>query len=223
MKSRNTTWMLGLTLALLASVAVAESTKNVFFSDDGERFDLADLYDGETRYFGSGEHEIQATREGDNITITFGEGERTHEMTCSADADGCAILTIGDEGKVMILKTSSGTGRIENLMLRTFDAGENRMFFGPSGPHGADVMVQIDGDGPLHWVSEDGSDAIVEMEFFGGNRLRCPEGDTTMRLDDAEDSGPYYCPQHNLELEKVEPLHRRSHERMVIVVDEDDR
>ena len=85
------------------------------------------------------------------------------------------------------------------------------------------LCPQVDGDEPFHWVSEDGSDAIAEMEFFGGNRLRCPEGDTTMRLDDEEDAGPYYCPRHNLELEKVERPHVRSHEGMVIVVDEDDR
>jgi len=42
--------------------------------------------------------------------------------------------------------------------------------------------------------------------------LRCPEGDTTMRLDKDEVVGNYFCPQHNVELEKVEahlPLVRK--------------
>ena len=44
------------------------------------------------------------------------------------------------------------------------------------------------------------------MLHFGpsGATLRCPEGDTTMRVSEEDlKDGPFYCPQHDIELEKA--------------------
>lgn len=72
------------------------------------------------------------------------------------------------------------------------------------------VSLDADAHGHAHvtWVDADGDEGFVTVrkivELSPGSdvlRLECPEGDTTMRLG-KDDTGPYFCPKHGLELEK---------------------
>ncbi len=57
--------------------------------------------------------------------------------------------------------------------------------------------------GDFEWVS---ADPEANVLHFGpsGATLRCPEGDTTMRLEEDESAEGYYCPRHNVLMEKVD-------------------
>jgi hypothetical protein len=70
--------------------------------------------------------------------------------------------------------------------------------------------VVIHGDAPgMTWVTEDGTGAaagagvhVVRIGHDGGTILQCPEGDATLTLKKGEEnSGPYFCPKHNLKME----------------------
>jgi hypothetical protein len=63
----------------------------------------------------------------------------------------------------------------------------------------------------MSWVTEDQTAVasgagvhLVRIGEDGGKMLRCPEGDATLTLKKGEeDSGPYFCPKHNLKMEPV--------------------
>lgn len=52
-------------------------------------------------------------------------------------------------------------------------------------------------------VAGDDASGIVSVEDGNSIALRCPEGDTTMRVPEEEGDRAYTCPRHNVPLEKV--------------------
>lgn len=54
-----------------------------------------------------------------------------------------------------------------------------------------------------YFVGGDGEEIDIEA-FHEGIIMRCPEGDTTMMIDEAEKDEVFLCPKHNVPLEKVE-------------------
>ena len=112
--------------------------------------------------------------------------------------------------------------------------GDHDFFFSDEDSEQVNVMVSTHGESHT-WVSRDDGDVRVFVTRDGegdshvrrillrsdANTLRCPEGDTTMHLQEGdEDEGPFYCPKHDIKLEKVDP---RKHSRRIHVhADEDD-
>ena len=211
-------WVLGAALALLMVAPafpcdlhrMGAGGENCFFSD-GEPFDLSELADGETRYFGPPEREVAVARKGDEVVMTLsGEDGETHEIKCNVVEDGCFILTGGedDDASIMIMNTrgSHGHGKgnfvflddesladSKQVLIQALSAVDNEFVFGDHG---------------MQWVSDD-EDAGGHRKLFGmlaepGTMVRCPEGDTTMRLEEDESAEGYYCPRHNVLMEKVD-------------------
>jgi hypothetical protein len=187
---------------------------------DGETINLADLADGETRTFGDGEHQIVATRYGDEVTIEIGDTEVVKTLTCSPD-DECVII-LSDEGEAMklMVKTIDGDAdghhlakEVMVMALGDAEGHEEMNIFVTADGEGewiskgdgeANVFIATAGDGH-HWISKDGEHHGMVRIHSDGVVLRCPEGDTTMHLKKGEeDEGPYYCPRHDVELKKVE-------------------
>lgn len=242
---RKTAWILGaLLVAVFLAVSPAAShgggnhARHMII--DGEKIDLSDLADGETRTFGQGEHQITAVREGDLITIAVGDTEMVSDFTCHAAKDNCFVILSGDDDavKLMVTRGGEGTGHMEKQVMvmafgdREHDADHEFVFSDEDGEQ-VNVMVSTHGEGH-HWVSRDDGDVrvFVTRDGEGDSKvrrivlhadtttLRCPEGDTTMRLQEGdEDEGPFYCPKHDIKLEKVDP---RKHIRQIHVhADED--
>jgi hypothetical protein len=91
-------------LLVLATAGSSLADGNVFFSDDeSETFDLADLYDGETRTFGEGEDQITAVREGDVVRLTGLRENRVPEITCNVVTDSCKVISVNGGTETMIL------------------------------------------------------------------------------------------------------------------------
>ncbi len=211
-------WILGAALALLMVAPafpcdlhrMGAGGENCFFSD-GEPFDLSELADGETCYFGPREREVAVARIGDEVVMTLpGDDGETHEIRCNVVEDGCFLLTGGedDDASIMIMNTrgSHGHGKgnfvffddeslsdSKRVLIQALSAVDNEFVFGDHG---------------LQWVSDD-EDAGEHRKLFRmlaepGTMVRCPEGDTTMRLEEDESAEGYYCPRHNVLMEKVD-------------------
>lgn len=76
------------------------------------------------------------------------------------------------------------------------------------GEHGGEVVVIGEGG---NWV---GDHAMGNMIFISKDdkvTLRCPEGDTTMRVEKTEADDVFLCPKHSVPLEKAKP-NQRVHE-----------
>ncbi len=211
-------WIFGAALVLLIAAPafpcdlhrMGAGGENCFFSD-GERFDLSELADGETRYFGPPEREVAVARTGDEVVMTLsGDDGETHEIKCNVVEDGCFILTKGEDeyASIMIMNTRGphghGKGNFaffddeilsdsKRVLIQTLGAVDNEFAFGGHG---------------MQWVSDD-DDAGVPQHLFRmlaepGTMVRCPEGDTTMRLEEDESAEGYHCPRHNVLMEKVD-------------------
>jgi hypothetical protein len=185
--------------------------------DDAGVIDLSDLRDGETRTFGSGEHAIDVTREGDVIRITLprGDGDDAKVIDCKlGGSGGCyAFSTDHTVGVKMIVVDGDDDGAIKRK-IEVIKIGED----GGNVFHHRDANVlawSTAGDGDLDVLA-----AAHVLHLGDGKRvLRCPEGDTTMRLE-KDDDRTFYCPQHNVELDEVEI--ERIMKRIVIDTDEDE-
>jgi hypothetical protein len=184
--------------------------ENCFFSD-GESFDLSELADGETRYFGPREREVAVTRTGDEVVMTLsGDDGETHEIKCNVVEDGCFIFT-GDENEdasIRIMRTRGphGHGREDFLFVGDESLSDGRRVL-------IEALSAVDnkfvfGDQRMQWVSDDedagGHQQLFRMLAEPGTLVRCPEGDTTMRLEEDESAEGYYCPRHNVMMETVE-------------------
>jgi len=85
----------------------------IFIDDGGDSYDLAELEDGETRVFGSGDKQITASRDGDIIAIASPEGGdgRAIRVECEVGRDSCKVTTFGENDEkvaLMIKKSHSG-------------------------------------------------------------------------------------------------------------------
>jgi len=187
--------------------ALAGTPVMMIEDDGGQRFDLADLGDGETRTFGQGDKQLTATRSGDEVVLSRpARGDEAElRVTCRLSSDQCAVVTFDDEPqKVMLIVQKSR----ECLGDDAECEGDVDVLSGVGGP-GAHVIV--------HKVECEGADCREVEEELGGTvkimraggesssrvSLRCPKGDTTMRVERAEADKTYLCPKHSLPLEKA--------------------
>jgi len=208
----------GLLLSVMLGVMPADI--QILGDGDVEKFDLSELGDGETRTFGEGDHTITATREGDEISIKIaGKDGDMRTITCTANAGECMAITSGDgDGPQMFMLRNTvggddGDHRVEVVKIVSDHAALES--------HGVvDVWV---GDHPGAELDEDvivmsGGPRVLAFVGEGGHRLRCPEGDATLTLEEDDDT-TYYCPKHNIEMEKADIP---TMERRVLVIKEKD-
>ena len=216
----------GLASAMLAMVLGVASPGVVGIADhEGvEVMDLSELADGETRTFGSGEHTITATRKGEVISISIpgGDGDLAKTVDCKVGGSGgCFAFSTDDTAGVkMIVVDGDGDNSIRRkIEVIKIGEGDSGVF----AHHDANVFAWSGvGEGAVD------VEALIERHAghpmvlrLGGDKrvMKCPEGDTTMRLD-KDDDRMFYCPQHNVELEEVEIDHLMR--RIVIETDGDD-
>ncbi|MFN7974955.1 MAG: hypothetical protein U0166_21820 [Acidobacteriota bacterium] len=192
MKSTLTSLILAGVLSLLGVTVTA--------SGDGI-IDLKKLADGETKTYGDGDHKITATRHGDKIDITLPEKDgKEHKMTVDVKDGDAMVMTLedGKDGdaqvhKVIVKKTGKGTEDVDVL--------SSGVLVGD----GALVVKTGDGDDERVVVKKIVGDASLDLgDLDDMTILRCPEGDTTMRVDKGDENALFTCPKHGKALEKVE-------------------
>ncbi len=227
------TFLWGLAVAALLSIpfagaALAERAMFVHADNDFvEAKDLSEMYDGETRVLGEGEHQVTIVRSGDEIRITTAGENRVKEIVCRAGIDSCKAIETED-GKTMLLVSRKsdcdGKGDCASHEVRN-------LHFGPAGGHGnnfvfrgsamgataceegeecdVDVIVRHAGE-MLHEMRLDG-DAPHVIRWHGKAdkaHLRCPEGDATLTVELKEADDTFLCPKHAVPLEK-DDTHQR--------------
>ena len=200
-------------------------------ADMEDAFDVSDLADGETRTFGEGDRQVKVTRDGDTVTIQHpARGNGVRSILCSLLDDVCKILHVdGEPGQtmVMIRKHRTCEGDDENCAQLTAD-----VMVEEGSPHVlVRKVVRCDGDGNCEESETESHSALAEafvtvaagdaesmkqMIFVGDGgegpalmvraegkvALQCPEGDTTMLVDEENADRVYYCPEHNVPLER---------------------
>jgi len=176
-------WSLGITVICL-SLAVAGPRSGSKSSDHVEKFNLADLADGETRTFGEKDSAVTATRKGNDIVVTYGGGDGEKKtLHCTVGKETCYAMTLDGEGKKIMV----------------FSSGDD-----PEGSH----VVLDENDLHMTWMTADGDKGATGVKVIlihddGGTVLSCPEGDATLVLKKGEEkTGPYFCPKHDLRMEK---------------------
>jgi hypothetical protein len=151
-------------------------------ADAPEKFNLADLADGESRTFGEGDHAVTATRKGGEITITLRSdspkgGKET--FTCAVGKDHCYVMTRGEDGKgqvVVLSKSDAGkdgkktvTTRVvasgdsageKNIMVFTPDDGDENVIIKELEPGMKWVTSQVD-------VDDDSGEVIIHSDGEG--------------------------------------------------------
>lgn len=235
-------WIAVLALALtgpgMAATAEMTWTSSELDLEEGETVDLSDLADGESRTFGAGENTFTATRDGDKVVLKQeGGGEdRKIELTCDLGADDCKVITIGPEGGRfgLIIQKSGGClgGKDCHAFVHSIDVEETdgKMMIIKTGDCAgsadcmktADVYIHGDHDGHALVRIEDLEEKIhgIADAFFvttsdeAGAILRCPEGDTTMQIDEEDADEVFLCPMHSVPLEKVSG-EKRIHKIMI--------
>ena len=224
---------LALGLVLVAGFAMAQAGHGLH-GVDGEEFDLAELQDGETRSFGTGENQITATRDGDVVTLSRPASDEHSELqiTCQVGADTCKVITSDESDRAMIMiekrrECESGAADCEAIaddMVFAESAGDH---------HGGQVVLKkiiecTDEDNceELEWhgahgaghevrviAGDEGENVFVHAlpgrlhwveETSDKTLLSCPEGDTTMRVDKDETEMGYLCPKHSVPLKEAE-------------------
>ena len=113
----------------VALVAAAPASGKA--ADAPEKFNLADLADGESRTFGEGDHAITATRKGDEVTITLrGHGAKGGKETfaCTVGKDHCYVMARGEDGKgqvVVLNKSESGKDGKKTVTTRVLTSSDS--------------------------------------------------------------------------------------------------
>jgi len=210
----------------------------IFLAEDGDSFDVAELADGETRTFGSGEKQVVATREGDRVTIRRAATADDAEMSvvCLIGSDTCRIMSLaGDPAKIAIMVRkerecvsgdddcdldldvdvlSAGDGA-QKIIVKTIECGDSsdcahvEAIVDSAEAHAEhEVTVRqlgLSEGGKQGLFITEGGDVHVLTVSPDTVTLRCPEGDTTMRVSKEEADEVFLCPKHALSLEKQEP------------------
>lgn len=198
--------------------------------DDVESHDLSRLQDGETLVLGEGEGRITVTREGDEVLVELpGEpGEEPRKLRWKTDGGPHFAYRIDTDGGHAVVfdreSVAADEKQVEVLAVRTSDEGLGERLtvlldrLGLSAGQAetseddgeTTIVVKRAKGQPLKWVTagegEGVAGVVVELED-DRKVLRCPEGDTTMRVD-RDEPRTFYCPQHNVVLEEVEPERR---------------
>lgn len=125
---------------------------------------------------------------------------------CAGDDDCTRVmlteLSLGDEpARILIRKKLDCAGDDCAEADATVEVGGTKSF--------ATVQVvtdgmELDGEGNVVMLSKDaGAFAFTLLGDDDAVVLRCPEGDTTMRVDREEAGQTWLCPKHSVPLEKV--------------------
>jgi hypothetical protein len=191
------------------SHVIGAGTHSIMIDDEGgERFNLADLRDGETRVFGRGDKQLTATRDGDEVELTRpARGkESALRVTCQLSSDQCSVVTFGDEpDKVMVLVQKErvcvdgeGDCDVDIDIVRGIGGHESgaRVIVTDLDCADADCEELAGPEGPMKIIRVHASHESSHVS------LRCPKGDTTMRVDTDDADKTYLCPKHSLRLEK---------------------
>jgi hypothetical protein len=179
-----------------------------------QKVDLSELKDGETRSLGKGDSAVTASRKGDVVTITYGEhdGEKK-TITCTLGKDSCYAMTLdgADKAHVVVVNKSGkeGTGA-DRIMIQDDSEDGKGMFVFSDGEGGPDHQVIVDAVHPgMSWTGSADADSlpgvkVIRIHDDAAVMLECPEGDATLTLKKGEEnSGPYFCPKHNVKMEKA--------------------
>jgi len=207
---------LGLTLgaaALSLSVLVA-GTNSDKPAQKIQKVDLSEMKDGETRNLGKGDSSVSATRKGDVVTITYGErdGEKK-TIKCTLGKDSCYAMTLDGAGQanvVVLNKSGKGGKEADRIVIQDGDEAGKGVFVFSDGEGGPDHQVIVDALHPgMSWVSSGDGESlpgvkVIRVGDAAALMLECPEGDATLTLKKGEEnSGPYFCPKHNVKMEKT--------------------
>jgi len=217
--------------------AVALHADHMMFIGDegGEKFNLSDLADGESRTFGEGDKQITATRVGDDVTVireARGD-EKALEIKCSAEQDTCQVITFEeDPEKVMIViqktrecvngvgdcagdidVTVDHLGGLEGHNVHAIvkkvicdDDGNCETTEDVHGGPGGNIEVIADFVGAAPG-GHGGKVMIMTDDKMGQAMLRCPEGDSSIHVGLEEADDTFLCPKHSVPMEKVEAQH----------------
>lgn len=136
---------------------------------------------------------VQKTRECVN-----GEGDCDHELGDLHLGDGSHTIVIrktvdcDDEGNCTESEDASSFGEAHGhatIHVESASAGA-----------GEGVVIVSEGD---HLIGEHAKGNIFFISDDSKVSLRCPEGDTTMRVEKEEAEDVFLCPKHSLPMEKV--------------------
>jgi len=214
----------------------------VLLHDGDDLFDVSELEDGESRSFGPIDKQTTATRSGDIVTISSdATGDREAiTVDCQLGNDTCKIgVSDAQSDQVVLMIQKSRTcvnGAGDCAMIVRHDqlsGGANQII--------VERIVECDEDGnctqddigdashnvlieTITSASGDGNVFVVDggapeglhmlLELSDKTTLRCPEGDTTMHVDNEEADDVFLCPQHSQPLEKQERSQMRHKVRM---------
>ena len=216
-------WPLITLVAALCAIAWAGNA--VFLGDDGQEFDLAELREGETRTFGSGERQLTATRSGDVVSVRReATGDRDElSFECRVTTDSCTVTTFDGDDRVIVKiekerECINGLGDcagIEDLMIIGAHGDGHHVIVDHDVVCKAEAGAEAEGCEHAVWVSRDGDEHEILIDAlsgggapiirFGGGVgktvLRCPEGDTTMLVNAEEANDTFLCPKHSQPLE----------------------
>jgi hypothetical protein len=141
---------------------------------------------------------IQKTRE-----CVDGEGD------CDAHVDLMDVGVFGDNAHTIMIRKTVECDDEGNCTEDVSHMGD------PHGHHGEghaviEMITEGGHDGEVIVVGEGGTwtgdHAMGDMVFIASDdktSLRCPEGDTTMRVEKAEAEDVFLCPKHSVPLEQV--------------------
>ena len=210
------------------TIEIRAHAEAMFFGDNGESFDLAELADGETRTFGEGEKQVTVTRVGSVVTIARDESAEKSklEIQCDTGRDTCKVITFEDDPEkvmIMVKKTRecvNDVGDCHNVDVTLDQIGE--------GSHAIIRTVKCDDAGDCRHTEKvvGGSELIAIHEIEGGPHrkmmivhsdemdsdsvlLRCPEGDSRIHVDQEEAEDTFLCPKHSVPMVKAEKTFMR--------------
>lgn len=168
------------------SIAVVLALFPIGASGDGvsSRHELADLADGETRTFGSGDHAVEAFRAGDLVTLTFaGPGGGSRELRVDLTAGG-GTVTVNDstasEGRAA--RASVEVPESQRLRIQPlFETSDGRLLAGERllrCPEGGDTLMKAPrGDGASYRCPRHGHLLEPDTSHAGLGVFVTPKGD----------------------------------------------
>ena len=185
---------------LLVGTALVMGLAGLVWADDTTTVSkLSDIPDGETRIYGTGDHQVSALRDGDLVTVTIPEenGDDRLLVIDISGGDGTLTTTAAEEpnahtGRLVLVKKSLDDEGVahEVLMANAMSTRTTVVEPAESKPMPSRAAE------PLYETSGGGT---VEVSGSGAHLLRCPKGDSAMRVTGG-DATSYRCPKHDLVL-----------------------
>jgi len=142
--------------------------------------------------------------------------QKTHECVngegdCDHHVDMMDVGVFGDDAHTIMIRKTVACDDEGNCTEDVSHMGH------PHGEGHAVIELQTigEGDGDVivvgeggNWVGDHGKGNVVFISKDDKLSLRCPEGDTTMRVEKTEAEDVFLCPKHSVPLEKVESKER---------------